>query len=76
MFSCITLSAYSNVQTVKRDGKEWWDEGPQSEEMQVLNKRFGSLHGISMLVNLATLVSTVAYGFTLGARMQSIVDRT
>ena len=44
--------------------------------MQVLNKRFGSLHGISMLVNLATLVSTVAYGFTLGARMQSIVDRT
>ncbi|KAH8176435.1 hypothetical protein LIA77_04853 [Sarocladium implicatum] len=61
---------------VKRDGKEWWDEGPQSEEMQTLNKRFGRLHGVSMLVNLATLVSTVVYGFTLGARMQSIVDRT
>jgi hypothetical protein len=44
--------------------------------MQVLNKRFGRLHGVSMLVNLGTIIATVAYGFTLGARMQSIVDRT
>ncbi|KAL2213238.1 hypothetical protein CC79DRAFT_1362054 [Sarocladium strictum] len=61
---------------VKRDGKDWWAEGPQSDEMQVLNKRFGRLHGVSMLVNLGTIIATVAYGFTLGARMQSIVDRT
>jgi hypothetical protein len=43
--------------------------------MQVLNKRFGQIHGISMLVNLGTIIATVAYGFTLGARLQSIVDR-
>lgn len=43
--------------------------------MQALNKRFGMLHGISSLLNLATIVSTVAYGFTLGARVQSVADR-
>lgn len=55
---------------VKRDGKEWFAEGPHSEEMRALNKKFGILHGVSSLLNLATLVATVAYGFTLGARIQ------
>ncbi|PNY23282.1 Uncharacterized protein TCAP_06773 [Tolypocladium capitatum] len=54
---------------VKRDGKEWYAEGPHSEEMRALNKRFGMLHGISSLLNLATFVSVVTYGFTLGARI-------
>lgn len=43
--------------------------------MQVLNKRFGRVHGISMLVNLGTIIAAIGYGFTLGYRMQSIVDR-
>lgn len=60
---------------VKRDGREWYEEGPHSEEMRALNKRFGMLHGISSLVNLATLVAAIAYGFTLGARVQTIADR-
>ncbi|UNI14089.1 hypothetical protein JDV02_000762 [Purpureocillium takamizusanense] len=60
---------------VKRDGKEWYAEGPHSDEMQALNKRFGMLHGVSSLVNLTTFVSAVTYGFTLGARIQSIADR-
>ncbi|ODA80103.1 hypothetical protein RJ55_03061 [Drechmeria coniospora] len=59
----------------KRDGKEYYAEGPHSEEMQILNKKFGMLHGISSLLNLATFLATVAYGFTLGTRIQSIADR-
>jgi hypothetical protein len=54
---------------VKRDGKEWYAEGPHSAEMQALNKKFGMLHGISSLLNLGSLISLVAYGFTLGARI-------
>ncbi|KAI9166681.1 mitochondrial outer membrane protein [Paramyrothecium foliicola] len=57
---------------VKRDGKEWYAEGPHSEEMQALNKKFGVLHGVSSLLNLGTLVSLIAYGFTLGARIQPL----
>ncbi|KAG9257280.1 uncharacterized protein F5Z01DRAFT_648317 [Emericellopsis atlantica] len=59
----------------KRDGKEWDAAGPHSDEMQALNKRFGMLHGISSLLNLGTLIAAVAYGFTLGGRIQSITDR-
>ncbi|PHH80203.1 hypothetical protein CDD82_1916 [Ophiocordyceps australis] len=60
---------------VKRDGKDWWSEGPHSEEMRALNKKFGMLHGISSLLNLGTFAAAVAYGFTLGARIQSVADR-
>ena len=35
--------------------------------MAALNKRFGKLHGISSLLNLVTLISTVVYGFHLSA---------
>jgi hypothetical protein len=61
--------------TVKRDGKEWFAEGPHSEEMRSLNKKFGILHGISSLLNLATFIGAVVYGFNLGARVQSIADK-
>lgn len=61
--------------TVKRDGKEWYAEGPHSDEMQALNKKFGMLHGISSLLNLSTVIAAVAYGFTLGGRIQSIADK-
>lgn len=63
------------VATGKRDGKEWFADGPHSDEMQALNKRFGMLHGMSSLLNLASIIAVVAYGFTIGARLQSIVDR-
>ena len=59
----------------KRDGKEWYAEGPHSEEMRALSKKFGILHGVSSLVNLTTFISAVVYGFTLGARIQSVADR-
>lgn len=59
---------------VKRDGKEWYADGPHSDEMKALNKRFGILHGISSLVNLTTFFAAVAYGFTLGGRVLSVAD--
>ncbi|KAF4983217.1 hypothetical protein FZEAL_1320 [Fusarium zealandicum] len=59
---------------VKRDGKEWYAEGPHSDEMKALNKKFGIVHGISSLVNLATFFALVAYGFTLGGRVLSVAD--
>ncbi|KAH7328575.1 hypothetical protein B0I35DRAFT_403915 [Stachybotrys elegans] len=57
---------------VKRDGKEWYAEGPHSQEMQALNKKFGMIHGLSSLCNLASFVALVAYGFALGARLQPL----
>ncbi|KZZ95923.1 hypothetical protein AAL_04219 [Moelleriella libera RCEF 2490] len=60
---------------VKRDGKDYFAEGPHSEEMRALNKKFGMWHGISSLLNLGTIFATLAYGFTLGSRLQSVVDR-
>ncbi|KAJ2980966.1 hypothetical protein NQ176_g2327 [Zarea fungicola] len=53
----------------KRDGKQWHEEGPHSDEMRALSKRFGMLHGISSLLNLAAIISSITYGFTLGARL-------
>ncbi|KAJ4144726.1 hypothetical protein LMH87_003598 [Akanthomyces muscarius] len=53
----------------KRDGKQYYEEGPHSDEMRALSKRFGVLHGISSLLNVGVLVGAVAYGFTLGARL-------
>ena len=38
--------------------------------MRALNKKFGILHGVSSLLNLTTFLAAVAYGFTLGARIQ------
>lgn len=56
--------------TAKRDGKEWYDPGPQSDAMRALSKRFGMLHGISSLLNLGCFIAAVVYGFTLGGRIQ------
>ena len=52
-----------------KDGKKSYDEGPQSEEMQVLNRRFGYLHGASSLLNMVGCVATVVYGFYLAERV-------
>ncbi|KAF7543983.1 hypothetical protein G7Z17_g10302 [Cylindrodendrum hubeiense] len=58
----------------KRDGKDWYSQGPHSDEMKALNKKFGMLHGISSLINIVTFFATVAYGFTLGGRVLSVAD--
>ncbi|CAI6092084.1 hypothetical protein V2G26_013616 [Clonostachys chloroleuca] len=58
----------------KRDGKEWYAEGPHSEEMRALTKKFGMLHGISSLLNLTTFLSALVYGFTLGSRIQPLAE--
>lgn len=59
----------ANHDAVKRDGKQWYEEGPHSDEMKALSKRFGILHGISSLLNLAVFIGSVTYGFTLAARI-------
>ena len=52
-----------------RDGKKSYDQGPHSEAMQALNKKFAWLHGASSLVNMVGCIATVWYGFYLGERM-------
>lgn len=52
-----------------RDGKKSWEEGEHSEEMQALNRKFGILHGISTLVNMAGLGAMIWYGAVLGEGM-------
>jgi hypothetical protein len=56
--------------TERKDGKKSYDPPPHSEEMRKLNKKFGKLHGVSSLLNLATFIATIVYGFTLSARIQ------
>ncbi|RYP83225.1 hypothetical protein DL769_001421 [Monosporascus sp. CRB-8-3] len=58
---------FASPSVEKKDGKRSYDAPPHSEEMAALNKKFGQVHGISSLLNLVTLVSTVAYGFSLSA---------
>lgn len=53
-----------------RDGKAAYDEGPHSEEMQQLNRRFSVLHGISSLTNLVGLGAMIWYGAVLGSGLR------
>jgi hypothetical protein len=52
-----------------RDGKKSYDAPPHSREMVALNKKFGKLHGISSLLNLAGFLATVWYGVSISARL-------
>ena len=52
-----------------RDGKKSYDQGPHSEEMQQLNKRFGILHGLSSLTNLVGFLGMVWYGVLLAEKV-------
>jgi hypothetical protein len=58
------------LRTEKKDGKRSWDKPPHSQEMLALNKKFGKLHGISSLLNLATFIAALVYGVTLSSRIQ------
>ncbi|QDS74046.1 hypothetical protein FKW77_009190 [Venturia effusa] len=52
-----------------RDGKKCYDAGPQSREMQALNRKFSVLHGVSSLVNMVEVVVLFWYGGVLGGRL-------
>lgn len=52
-----------------RDGKKSYDPAPHSKEMVALNKRFGRVHGISALINLAAFAATLYYGAVLSKRL-------
>lgn len=55
--------------TETRDGRKSYDAGPHSPEMKRLNKKFGMLHGLSSLTNLAALFAQFYYGVVLAQRM-------
>ena len=63
------MDGVADKKTEKKDGKKSYDAPPHSQEMLALNKRFGMLHGISSLLNMATFVATVVYGVTLSSRL-------
>ena len=52
-----------------RDGKQSYDPGPHSKEMERLNRRFGVLHGMSASLNVVGGLATMWYGFYLGGRL-------
>ena len=53
-----------------RDGKKYFDKGPQSREMERLNRLFGRMHGASAVTNLVSLGVAVWYGMLLAERVQ------
>ncbi|KAF5101804.1 hypothetical protein D0Z00_000666 [Geotrichum galactomycetum] len=52
------------------DGKSCKDPNP-SDEMRALNKSFGKIHGISVLLNLAGFISLILYGIILSGHLVS-----
>lgn len=57
------------VDSETRDGKKSYDKGPHSDEMQKLNKAFGTLHGVSTLLNLSGLGAMIYYAWVLGSKL-------
>jgi len=53
-----------------RDGKKSYDKGPHSKEMEALNSRFSTLHGVSSLVNLVGFLGMCWYGVLLGEALR------
>lgn len=53
----------------RKDGKKSYDPAPHSQEMLALNRKFGKLHGVSSLLNLAAFIATLVYGFSLSGRI-------
>lgn len=66
----ISTSRLTGAFAETRDGKKSYDAGPHSTEMQKLNRAFGRMHGISSLVNLGALITTIWYGISLAERLQ------
>lgn len=51
-----------------KEGKNYWDEGI-SDELRAMNRKFGIAHGVSSLLNLATLVGCLWHGVILADRL-------
>ena len=51
----------------REEGKKYNEEGV-SETMKRLNKRFGIAHGCSSLINMALVLSLLAYPFVSSLR--------
>ena len=52
-----------------RDGKNAYDKGPHSKEMERLNWEFSVLHSVSSVTNLVGLGAMVWYGAVLGSAL-------
>lgn len=52
-----------------RDGKKYYESGPQSAEMQRLNASFAKLHGAASLSNVLGLGAMIVYAFTLACQL-------
>lgn len=68
--NCVVLGPLARQTMQARKQQEVKDgrlcrEEPVSEEMGVLNKRFGMVHGLSMVFNLVTFVGLLAYGVVM-----------
>ncbi|RDI82238.1 hypothetical protein Vi05172_g7826 [Venturia inaequalis] len=52
-----------------KDGKKYYENGPQSKEMQALNTKFSWLHGISSTINTIEMGVMFWYGSVLASRL-------
>lgn len=71
----VCIHAFANNSTFltfveTRDGKKSYDPAPHSKEMLALNKKFGRVHGISSLINMAAFLATIYYGVVLSKRLE------
>ncbi len=66
----LQLQRQTDLAAERKDGKKSTDPPPHSQEMETLNKKFGALHGISSILNLAGFIASVAYGARLASRFQ------
>lgn len=65
----VDLLTEADIGAESKEGKKSWDAGPQSSEIQALNKEFGQIHGISALVNMFGMGFMIIYGFTIGLKL-------
>ncbi|KAM7202082.1 protein of unknown function (DUF4149) domain containing protein [Naviculisporaceae sp. PSN 640] len=65
-----TMDERKRQEKERKDGKKSYDAPPHSREMEALNKKFSTLHGISSMLNLGTFFAAVYYGFSLASRLE------
>jgi hypothetical protein len=51
-----------------RDGRRYGDS-VKSDEMKAVMRRFSKAHGMSIHLNLITIIATVWYGFVLASKL-------
>jgi hypothetical protein len=63
----ITSKVMFQRHKLEREEGKSYDQAGVSEQMKALNKRFGSLHGISSLLNLTTVLALSFHGLWIGS---------